>query len=202
MKLFQRREEKPAYLMIGLGNPGNKYRNNRHNIGFMIVDHLAERWRGSITKGQAKSLTMIHHLHDSRVILAKPQKFMNESGRSVAALLKFYKIPLERLIVIYDELDLPLGTIRMRPEGGTGGHRGMLSIQNEIHSQAYARMRVGIDRPPGRMDPAHYVLQDFGPDELPIIEIILDRSVKCLQYFIDQGIDQAMNTCNNLPQDL
>lgn len=200
MKFFKRRDPKPTYLLIGLGNPGNKYRNHRHNIGFMVVDHLAKQWGGTITKGQAKSLTMTHHLDDARIILAKPQKFMNESGRSVAALLKFYKIPLERILVIYDELDLPLGTLRMRPSGGTGGHRGMRSIQNEIQSQAYPRMRVGIDRPPGRMDPAHYVLQDFGQDELQIIDIILDRSVTCLQHFLDQGIEDAMNTCNQLPQ--
>lgn len=202
MKFFQRPADTLTYLVIGLGNPGMKYQNHRHNIGFMVVDYVAKEWGGAITKGQAKSLTMTHHLGDVRVVLAKPQKFMNESGRSVAALHKFYKIPLNRMIVIYDELDLPLGTIRMRPEGGTGGHRGMRSIQNEVHSQAYPRMRVGISRPPGRMDPAHYVLKDFSEDEIHIVTNILERSVTCLEHFIDRGIEDAMNTCNNLPQDL
>lgn len=198
MKLFRRREPKSTFLIVGLGNPGQKYRGNRHNIGEMAVNRLAEHWGGALTKKQARSLTMTHHLENSNVILAKPKTFMNESGRAVSALLQFYKIPLERLLVIYDELDLPLGTLRIRPEGGTGGHRGMRSIQHSLQSQNYPRMRLGIGRPPGRMDPAHYVLQNFSQEEMYLVDQVLDQAMKCLELFITQGVEAAMNHCNNV----
>jgi PTH1 family peptidyl-tRNA hydrolase len=202
MKLFSRRDGKPTHLILGLGNHGHAYRNNRHNIGFMVVDHLAKTWGETILKAQARSLTLIHHADDARVLLAKPQTFMNESGRAVEALLRYYKIPPERMLVIYDELDLPLGSIRVRPFGGTGGHRGMRSIQNTIRSQDFPRMRIGIDRPPGRMDPADYVLQDFNPEERETVLDTIERAVECLKVYLNQGIDQAMNSCNTPPEAL
>jgi PTH1 family peptidyl-tRNA hydrolase len=200
MKLFSRRDDKPTHLLVGLGNHGQAYRNNRHNIGFMVVDHLAKTWGETISKAQARSLTLVYHTHDARVLLAKPQTYMNESGRAVEALLRYYKIPSERMFVVYDELDLPLGSIRVRPFGGTGGHRGMRSIQNTIHSQDFPRMRIGIDRPPGRMDPADYVLQDFNPEERQIVQDTIERAVECLKVYLNQGIEQAMNSCNNSPE--
>jgi PTH1 family peptidyl-tRNA hydrolase len=200
MKLFKRHEAKRTELVIGLGNHGNRYKNNRHNIGFMVVDLLAERWGETISKKQARSLLVSHTLSNSRVILAKPQTYMNDSGRAVQALLSFYKIPTERMIVIFDDLDLPLGAIRMRPYGGTSGHRGMRSIQTKILTQDYPRMRVGIGRPPGRMDPADYVLQDFVEDEHETVHYTIDRAMRCLQQYLEHGIEDAMNTCNTSPQ--
>lgn len=200
MKLFKGRQSPAAYLIIGLGNHGNRYRNNRHNIGFMAVDRLAQSWGLSITKKQSRSLIASHKLGEQRIILAKPQTFMNESGRSAQALLSYHKISPERMMIIFDDLDLPLGTIRMRPSGGTGGHRGMRSIQGLIRSQEYPRMRLGIGRPPGRMDPADYVLQDFGMDELEILSPTLDRAVECLLRYIEDGIEEAMNGCNSVIQ--
>ncbi len=201
MKLFRRRESKTTYLIIGLGNPGQKYRRNRHNIGQMAVNRLASRWGGALTKKQAKSLTMSHDLNGTNIILATPKTFMNESGRAVSALVQLYKIPFDHLLVVYDDLDLPLGAVRIRPEGGTGGHRGMRSIQQFIHSQAYPRMRLGIGRPPGRMDPADYVLQNFNQEEMHVVNQVLDHAIQCLELFIHQGIEAAMNLGNNLVMD-
>jgi PTH1 family peptidyl-tRNA hydrolase len=200
MKLFNRRKDETNNLIIGLGNHGNRYKNNRHNIGFMVVDLLAEQWGETITKKQARSVLTSHRISGSQVILAKPQTYMNESGRAVQALIDYYKVTPERMIVIFDDLDLPLGTLRIRPFGGTGGHRGMRSIQNKIHTQEYPRMRVGISRPPGRMDPAEYVLQDFKQDELENLQGTLNRAVGCLIHFLEHGLEEAMNSCNSPAQ--
>lgn len=197
MKFFRRHEPTTTYLIIGLGNPGQKYRRNRHNIGQMAIDHLAKHWGGTVDKKQSRSLTLSHQFDGKNIILAKPKTFMNESGRAVSALLQNFKIPFERILVIYDDLDLALGTIRIRPEGGTGGHRGMRSIQQTIHSQAYPRMRLGIGRPPGRMDPADYVLQNFNKDEMYLLDQVLDKAVQCIEHFISMGVESAMNLCNN-----
>jgi PTH1 family peptidyl-tRNA hydrolase len=200
MKLFNRRKDETKNLIIGLGNHGNRYKNNRHNIGFMVVDLLAEQWGETITKKQARSVLTSHRISGSQVILAKPQTYMNESGRAVQALIDYYKVTPERMIVIFDDLDLPLGTLRIRPFGGTGGHRGMRSIQNKIHTQEYPRMRVGISRPPGRMDPAEYVLQDFKQDELENLQGTLNRAVGCLIHFLEHGLEEAMKSCNSPAQ--
>jgi PTH1 family peptidyl-tRNA hydrolase len=200
MKLFNRRKDETKNLIIGLGNHGNRYKNNRHNIGFMVVDLLAEQWGETITKKQARSVLTSHRISGSQVILAKPQTYMNESGRAVKALIDYYKVTPERMIVIFDDLDLPLGTLRIRPFGGTGGHRGMRSIQNKIHTQEYPRMRVGISRPPGRMDPAEYVLQDFKQDELENLQGTLNRAVGCLIHFLEHGLEEAMKSCNSPAQ--
>jgi PTH1 family peptidyl-tRNA hydrolase len=166
----------------------------------MVVDLLAEQWGEAITRKQARSVLTSHKINGTRVILAKPQTFMNESGRAVQALLNYYRVTPDRMIVIFDDLDLPLGTLRIRPFGGTGGHRGMRSIQNKIHTQDYPRMRVGISRPPGRMDPADYVLQDFTQDELETLQSTLKRAVGCLIHFFEHGLENTMNSCNTPAQ--
>ena len=200
MKLFKRREDLSTHLILGLGNHEARYKNNRHNIGFMIVDHLAARWDMAITKKQSRSLLVTTTFQDKKVIVAKPKTFMNQSGRAAQAILSYYKLVPSRMMVIFDDLDLPLGVIRMRPSGGTGGHRGMRSIQNTLKTQEYPRMRVGIGRPRGRMDPADYVLQDFSNDELEIVEQSIDRAVDCLIVFLEHGIEDAMNSCNQAAQ--
>jgi PTH1 family peptidyl-tRNA hydrolase len=184
------------FLIAGLGNHGRKYRQNRHNVGFMLVDELARRHSVAFSRQQDKALITDFRLQDHHVYLIKPQTYMNRSGRSVASILNFYKIPLDHLIVAYDDLDLPLGTIRIRPFGGTAGHRGMESIKAQLQSQAFPRLRIGIDRPPGRMDPAAYVLQDLKGDDLEIIEITLSRAADCAERMILEGVTEAMNQCN------
>jgi PTH1 family peptidyl-tRNA hydrolase len=132
----------------------------------------------------------------NRLVFAKPQTYMNLSGQSVQGLLHFYKLSLERLLVVHDDLDLPFGTIRLRPGGGPGGQRGVASIIQQLGTQDFARLRLGIDRPPGRMDPADYVLQDFASNQLIALSEVLDRAAEAALTFIDEGLDKAMNKYN------
>ncbi|MBI3760244.1 MAG: aminoacyl-tRNA hydrolase [Chloroflexi bacterium] len=184
------------YLIVGLGNPGREYRENRHNVGFMTLDRLAQELGLAFTRRQSDALYAAGRMGDIPLVLAKPQRYMNRSGRPVASLLKFHEIPLARLLVIFDELDLPLGTIRLRPEGGTSGHHGMESIVEALGTQIVPRLRFGIGRPPGRMDGAAYVLQDFGADEKPIVEATIARAAEAVEAFVKEGIVAAMNRFN------
>ncbi|MGD8822837.1 MAG: aminoacyl-tRNA hydrolase [Anaerolineales bacterium] len=184
------------FLLAGLGNYGREYLRNRHNVGFMLVDELARRHSVTFSRQQSKALITDFHLDGHHVYMIKPQTYMNRSGQAVSSILNFYKISLDHLIVAYDDLDLPVGTIRIRPHGGTAGHRGMESIKSHLQSQAFPRLRIGIGRPPGRMDPAAYVLQDFKELDLEIIEITLSRAADCAERIILEGIAEAMNQCN------
>ena len=184
-------------LIIGLGNPGREHIRNRHNVGFRVVDHYAHVHAINFGKLQHNSMLAFSRHDTTRIILAKPQTFMNDSGRSVSALLKFYKVPIDRLLVIYDELDLPFGSIRLRQEGGAGGHNGMRSIISQLGGNNFPRLRIGIGRPPGRMDPAAYVLQDFNKDETIEVEVIVDRAIKAIDTFIVDGLTKAMNQFNS-----
>lgn len=183
------------FLIVGLGNPGRKYRANRHNAGFMVVDRLAAKYGITSGKVQNKALVGNGRIRYHSVIIAKPQTYMNSSGDAVGPLANYYKIPTANVLVIYDELDLPLGAIRLRPQGGAGGHNGMKSIIQHL-GQDFPRMRLGIGRPPGRMPPAAYVLQDFAKDDLPLVEQVLDEAVAAVETFLDEGIDMAMTRHN------
>lgn len=184
------------YLIVGLGNPGREYFLNRHNVGFMLLDKLAEDLKVDFSRKKSKAAFAEWNIDGKKIYLAKPQTFMNQSGRSVASLMRFFRIPESHLFVIYDELDLPTGNIRIRPAGGSGGHRGMHSIIQELRTQEFPRMRIGIGRPPGRMEPADYVLQDFISEELIDLDVVLNHATKCVRIFIDAGIQAAMNYCN------
>ncbi len=157
------------FLIAGLGNPGPRYTHNRHNIGFQIVDALAQAHGFSFTRMEHRAQTAHGEIGTRRVILAKPQTWMNESGKAIAPLSRFYKIDSARMLVIYDDLDIPLGDLRYRPEGSSGGHKGVQSITQLLGTQALPRLRVGIGRPPGQMDPAAYVLQDFSAAETHVV---------------------------------
>jgi len=185
------------YLIVGLGNIGREHRNNRHNVGFMTLDRLVERHKlMGFTKKQGKALITTGLVANVPVILAKPQTYMNLSGGAVSALLHFYDLPLERLLVCFDELDLPVGTIRIRPEGGSAGQNGMTSIIQHLGTESFPRLRIGIGRPPGRMDAAAYVLQDFRGDDLEIMKVTLDRAADAVEVFLSEGIVAAMNRFN------
>lgn len=184
------------YLIVGLGNPGPKYHNNRHNVGFMIADALGDRANIPIRRFEFRALIGKGDFADERLILAKPQTYMNNSGQAVSALVNFYKIPTEKILVIHDDLDLPFGTLRMRPKGGAGGQRGVGSIIAKLNTIDFARLRVGIGRPLGRMDPSDYVLHDFDPPEEEMLPEILDTAVKAIRLFIKEDIEQAMNKFN------
>jgi PTH1 family peptidyl-tRNA hydrolase len=188
-------ENKP-FLIVGLGNPGPDYRHNRHNIGFMVVDALANRASIDMRRVEFRALVGKGSIDDHPLILAKPQTYMNDSGQAVAPLVSFYKIPLENLLVVHDDLDLPFGTLRLRAFGGTGGQKGMESIVSKLWTRSFARLRVGIGRPPGRLAPRDYVLHDFDEDQLAILPEIFDTAVAAIRMWTTEGIEKAMNAFN------
>jgi PTH1 family peptidyl-tRNA hydrolase len=197
--LFSRtRETEEAsgrYLIVGLGNPGKTHQHNRHNVGFMLVDRLAARHDIPLRKVQSKAIVGVGHIDNQPVVLAKPQTFMNLSGDSVGPLLKYYRVEPAKLLVVYDELDIPAWTIRLREKGSAGGHNGMRSIIQHAGGE-FPRMRLGIGRPPGRMDPAAYVLQDFGKADQPLLSELLDKAVAAVECYLTDGIDLAMSRYN------
>ena len=188
--------EQERWLIAGLGNPGQRYADNRHNVGFQCLDRLARAHRLMFDKQQHRGRLAMGRIEGRPVLLLKPQTFMNESGRSVTPAARFYKVPPQRLLVIYDDLDLPQGTVRLRANGGSGGHKGMRSIIAELGDQDFPRVRVGIGRPPGRMDPAAYVLQDFGEEELALMVEVYDWVVQAAECWLSEGIEIAMTHFN------
>lgn len=184
-----------TFLIVGLGNPGREYKNNRHNIGFMAVDALAQAYQTSFGKVQNKALITDFRLDGKKVVLVKPQTYMNGSGEAVGPLAHFYKVEPSQLLVIYDELDLPFGTVRVREKGSSGGHNGMKSLIAHL-GDTFPRLRLGIGRPPGKMSPPAYVLQDFGREEEPVVQELLDTAVKVAETFIKEGITLAMSRYN------
>lgn len=204
MKLFQRlRNSKPSddlsassYLIIGLGNPGREYQKNRHNIGFMAIDVLAERLGLTFSRVQHKALVAdIRHL-GNKLILAKPQTFMNNSGQAVGALVRFYKLPMSNIIVAYDDVDLPFETMRLRPNGGSAGQKGMKSLIQHLGTEEFPRIRLGIGRPPGRMSTPDYVLQNFPKSDTEALAIFLERAADAIMRFIEEGLEPTMNHYN------
>lgn len=183
-------------LIVGLGNPGQRYAQNRHNVGFQCLDRLARAHHLAFDKNRNKARLAQGLIAGHPVILVKPQTFMNESGQAVARVSRFFKVPMERMLVIYDELDLPLGSVRLRPWGGSGGHKGMHSIIAQMGGRAFSRLRVGIGRPPGRMDPAAYVLRDFADDEGILVAEVYDWVVRAVECWLTDGIEIAMTTFN------
>lgn len=184
------------YLIIGLGNPGREYKDTRHNIGFMLVDHLAEKLDARGMKVQSKAIVISALYEERKIILAKPQTYMNLSGQSVQGLLHFYKIPFENLLVAHDDLDIPFGTIRIRPTGGPGGQRGMADTIEQLGTKDFPRLRLGIGRPPGRMQAKDYVLQNFSKEDAKFLPEILSRASDAALEFVMNGLNAAMNKFN------
>ncbi|MCL5429600.1 MAG: aminoacyl-tRNA hydrolase [Chloroflexi bacterium] len=197
---FRRRKKEtlsnPPFLIVGLGNPGPEYKFNRHNIGFMVADELARKLEAEFGRVQSNALVAQARCSQQRIILAKPRTYMNRSGSAVGALLRFYKAPPGKLLVIYDDVDLPFETLRLRSEGGSAGHNGMKSIIENLGSQEFARLRVGVGRPKGRMRTPDHVLQDFSKAEQGVLTFVLERASKAAMTFIEEGIVAAMNKYN------
>ncbi len=189
-------ELQATYMIVGLGNPGREYRETRHNIGFMVVETFAKKHEIKLAKVQNKAIIGIGKIGEKKVILVKPQTYMNLSGQAVSALIRFYKIPLGNLIVAHDDVDLPFGVIRMRPGGGSAGQKGVNSIIERIGSQEFPRIRMGVGRPPGQMDAAAYVLQNFHKAEQETLIEFLNRAAEALDCFLEYGLDTAMNRFN------
>ena len=184
------------FLIVGLGNPGREFEHNRHNVGFMLLNRLAARLGESFSKVQSKALVARSTYRGDRVILVKPQTFMNNSGAPVTSLVRFYKVPLENMLVVYDDVDLPLGTLRLRPSGGSAGQKGMESIIERLGTEEFPRVRIGTSRPPGKKETADYVLQDFPREESELLEETLRRAEEAAFTFIQKGLDEAMNLFN------
>jgi PTH1 family peptidyl-tRNA hydrolase len=181
------------WLIVGLGNPGPEYARNRHNLGFLVADELAERVGARFKRDRSRAQLATGRLTGTPVVLAKPMTFMNASGRPVAALRAFYKVPGDRIVVIHDELDIPFGDIRLKLGGGDNGHNGLRSVTGALGSREYYRIRIGIGRPPGRMDPADFVLRDFSPAERDAVPLILSRSADAAEVLVERGLAVAQN---------
>jgi peptidyl-tRNA hydrolase, PTH1 family len=188
--------EKEYYLIAGFGNPGREYRNTRHNVGFRLIDSVVSEFKTKLTKVQFKAMTGTIELDNARIILAKPQTFMNLSGQAVAALMHFYKIPLDKVLVAHDDIDLPLGTIRIRPGGGSGGQKGLASTIEKLGTQDFPRMRIGIGRPSGSQEAAGYVLQEFSNSDEKVLQDVLPQAVEAIKVFVAEGLDAAMTRYN------
>lgn len=190
------------WLVVGLGNPGPQYAATRHNVGVMAVDALAgslggglsahRRCRAEVFEGRIGPLG-----HGAtRVILARSRGFMNESGGPVACLMEFYKVPLEQLVVLHDELDLPLGGLRIKQGGGDNGHNGLRSLRRSLDSGEFLRIRLGIGRPPGRQDPADFVLKPFAGSERTEVDLLVAEAVDAVEVLVRQGLEPAQNQFN------
>jgi PTH1 family peptidyl-tRNA hydrolase len=181
------------WLIAGLGNPGPEYSGNRHNAGFMVADLLAERMGARFKRDRSRAAVAAGRLAGFPVTLAKPLTFMNLSGRPVAALRSFYKIPPERIVVVHDELDLPFGALRLKQGGGDNGHNGLRSVTAALGTRDYLRVRLGIGRPPGRMDPADFVLHDFSAAERKLVPEVLERSADATEALLRHGLAASQN---------
>ena len=180
------------FLVVGLGNPGPRYAANRHNAGFRCVDLLASAHGLCFDRRQKRNWVAMGAICEQRAILAKPCTFMNDSGRAVVPLARFFRVSAERMLVVYDDMDLMTGTVRLRPCGGSGGHRGIGSIIQHLASEEFPRLRIGVGRPPGRMDPAAYVLQDFSAQEEAVVEEQMERAMAAIEIWLSGGIEVAM----------
>ena len=193
-------DDPPLALIVGLGNPGPEYANHRHNIGFQIVQALAAAHGLSFSRHKkAKARVAEGRIGERMVVLAKPQTFMNLSGKTVGRLSREREIPPECILVVHDDLDLPLGRLRARPHGGSGGHNGLRSIIESLGSRDFARLRVGIDRPPGSIDPADYVLQPFASEDGPLVAETIQRAVQAIESWLAEGIASTMDRFNRPP---
>ncbi|MEV7622272.1 aminoacyl-tRNA hydrolase [Actinoplanes sp. NPDC089786] len=184
------------WLVVGLGNPGKEYAGNRHNVGFMVADLLASRVGAKFGRSRRAQADVAEgHLGfgGPKLVLAKPLTYMNLSGGPVSQLAQFFKIPVENVLAVHDELDLPYGQVRAKRGGGEGGHNGLRSMSKSLSTKEYARVRFGIGRPPGRQDPADYVLSDFPSAERKELEFLVDRAADVVEAIVLEGVEWAQN---------
>jgi PTH1 family peptidyl-tRNA hydrolase len=187
-----------AFLIVGLGNPGRDYERTRHNAGFLLLDALAERWRASWKIEKRFDARVARLERDGRqLFLCEPATFMNASGEAAGALMKFHKVPVEQVLVAVDDADLPLGSLRLRPDGSSGGHHGLESIEQHLGTRAYARLRIGIGRRvPGQREITDWVLGPFRKEEAPVLEKVLQTGCEQIECWLASGIRDAMNRFN------
>jgi PTH1 family peptidyl-tRNA hydrolase len=189
----------PLHLIVGLGNPGADYAKTRHNAGFLLAEKLAEQWQAGWTNERKFSARVARaECGGKKVLLAEPLTFMNLSGEAVGALVKYYQLPLEKILIVVDDADLPLGEIRLRPGGGTGGHHGLESVTQHLGSKAFARLRIGIGRKNEAREITGHVLGKFGADESALLKKVLERAAGQMACWVDAGLQKAMNQFNGV----
>ncbi|MBF6233232.1 aminoacyl-tRNA hydrolase [Nocardia farcinica] len=181
-------------LVVGLGNPGSEYERTRHNVGYLVADVLAERVGDRFAVHKKSGADLLQARLDGRqVLIAKPRSYMNLSGRPVAALARFFSVPPTEVIVVHDELDLPFGAVRLKRGGGEGGHNGLRSISSALTTKDYLRTRIGIGRPPGRQDPADFVLKPFAAAERKEVPVIVEQAADAVELLLRVGLEAAQN---------
>ena len=183
-------------LIVGLGNPGKKYEQARHNVGFLVVDRLAAKNSVAVAKRKHESLIGEWDRDGEKVLLVKPQTYMNRSGQALRSLLRYLPVEAGDLVLIHDDLDLPFGRIRIRQRGGTGGHRGMVSVLEALGEGAFFRLRVGIGRPPAGVDPTDFVLERFSSEERARLDEIISRASDAVECLLHEGARRAMEKFN------
>ena len=183
-------------IIAGLGNPGREYSATRHNVGFLAVDELARRWNCATWKTRYQAEVAEYRTGSETVLLIKPQTYMNLSGVAVGELARFFKVPVSDILVIFDDLDLPVGKLRLRMQGGSGGHRGIESLLVHLSEDTFARIRIGIGRPPEGWETANYVLSRFAPDEQPLMAAAIGQAADAVEYTLRHGFTKAMNQFN------
>jgi peptidyl-tRNA hydrolase, PTH1 family len=192
-----RADDRPtAWLVVGLGNPGPRYKGTRHNIGREVVEALATAWAAPLQNVKFDARHAHAVVADSRVLLVAPTTYMNESGRAVAPLARFFRVPPAAVLLVYDDLDLPLGTLRIRPGGGAGGHNGVASVITSLGTTAVPRLRLGIGRPPLEWDPVDHVLARFSAAERDAADDAVARAAEAIGRIVRDGLDSAMNAYN------
>jgi len=199
---FRNQESKGQefYCIVGLGNPGRQYEETKHNVGFKVIDRLAEKYDIKVDKFKNKAFVGDGTIRNKRVLLVKPQTFMNLSGESVREIVNFYKIPQERFVVIFDDTSLPCGSVRIREKGSHGGHNGIRNIIDQMGTDQFYRIKVGIGEKPSGWDLADYVLGKFNEDDLPAMDEGMDKAVKGVELMLSRGIAEAANRVNQKPK--
>lgn len=202
MGLFGRARSDDAsnrWVVVGLGNPGEKYAKTRHNAGAMVLDELLRRNGATLKRHKSGCAIAEIGVGDQRMVLARPMSYMNESGRPARELIRWYKVPLDQVIVVHDELDIPLGEVRIKVGGGTAGHNGVKSVASHLGSKEFIRVRVGVGRPRGRQDPVDYVLSDFSSSERKELDFIIQEAADAVERIVEVGAERAMNEINTRP---
>ena len=184
------------YVVIGLGNPGKKYRRTRHNVGFDTIECLGESHNIKISKIKYKSVYGEGRIGNEKVLLVKPQTYMNNSGITALEIRRYYDVPVENIIVVYDDVDIDFGALRIRPKGSAGSHNGMKSMIYHLQNDEFSRIRIGVGRPEGQQDLASFVLNDFNKDEREIISSTIKKASEAVEAIIIKGINKAMNEYN------
>ena len=190
----------PVWLVVGLGNPGPSYAGHRHNVGYLVGDELASRMAGKLKAHKTGRADVVEGRIGGpggpRVVLARPRCYMNETGGPVSALAKFYKVPLDRIVAVHDELDLPFDTMRVKLGGGDNGHNGLRSMRRSLDSGDFFRVRIGVGRPPGRQSPADFLLSDYSSTERKVLPFQVDRAADAVESLLTGGLEKTQQNFN------